>query len=281
MLVSTTELLDAADRGSYALGAFNIYNLEGVRAVIAAAETERSPVMLQLLPKALKLGGAPLVALCLRAAEESAVPVSVHLDHTTSSDIILEALEARVLSIMADGSRLSFAENVAFTRKMTALAHKRGAAVEAELGRLTGTEDGLTVPEYEAQLTKPEQAADFVAQTGVDALAVCVGNVHGRYPGEPRLDFERLAAINSAVTVPLVMHGASGLPQDMVRRSIELGIRKFNVNTELREAYLRAVESRWQVAPPPDLLDLMQDAINAMRAVVSTKLDLFGSVGKA
>jgi tagatose 1,6-diphosphate aldolase GatY/KbaY len=164
---------------------------------------------------------------------------------------------------------------------MAGLVHEQGGAVEAELGRLTGTEDGLTVPEYEARLTNPGEAADFVAQTDIDALAVCIGNVHGRYHGEPDLDFERLDAIRNTVAVPLVLHGASGLPEAMVRRSIELGVAKFNVNTEVRAAYLEAVRKLVEGPDSPDLLDLMRSAVGAMEPVVSAKLQLFGSVGKA
>jgi len=146
MLTSTTELLQAAVAGEYAIGAFNVYNLEGVRAVVSAAEAHRSPVILQLHPGALQHGGQPLVALCLAAAQGASVPITVHLDHSTSSAAIHEALEAGVTSVMADGSHLPYQENVAFTRTMVVMAHRCQAAVEAELGRLTGTEDGLTVP---------------------------------------------------------------------------------------------------------------------------------------
>jgi tagatose 1,6-diphosphate aldolase GatY/KbaY len=158
--------------------------------------------------------------------------------------------------------------------------HRLGGIVEAELGRLTGTEDGLTIPEREAKLTDPGEAADFIAQTGVDALALSIGNVHGRYAGEPRLDFERLDAINKTVSVPLVLHGASGLPESMIRRSVELGITKFNVNTEVRVAYVTALQELIKAVDSPDLLDLMQSAVAAMQPVVSAKLQLFGSAGK-
>jgi tagatose 1,6-diphosphate aldolase GatY/KbaY len=280
MLTSTTELLRAAMAGDYAIGAFNVYNLEGVRAVISAAEAQRSPVMLQLHPGALQHGGQPLVALCLAAAQAATVPVTVHLDHSTAPAAIEAALQAGVTSVMADGSHLSYEDNVTFTRTMVTLAHARQAVVEAELGRLTGTEDGLTVPEYEAKFTAPTQAADFVAQTGIDALAVCIGNVHGRYRSEPRLDFDRLATIQRTVSVPLVLHGASGLPEAMVRQSIALGVRKFNVNTEVREAYVEALRNCLQTTGAPDVLDLMRQAELAMQAVVAAKLQLFGSVGK-
>ena len=277
MLISTTDLLHAAAAGGYAIGAFNVYNLEGALAVVAAAEAERSPAILQVHPQALRHGGAPLLALCLEAARGAGVPVAVHLDHSSSSDDIRFALDAGISSVMADGSHLPYEQNIAFTSTMAALAHRRAAAVEAELGRLTGTEDGLTVPKYESRLTDPAQAAEFVARTGVDALAVCIGNVHGHYRGEPKLDFERLAALRSAVPVPLVLHGASGLPALMVRHAIELGVSKLNVNTELRDAYLGALAA----GSRRDLVDLMRDAVDAMRAVVAAKLRLFGSAGKA
>ncbi len=178
---------------------------------------------------------------------------------------------------MADGSHLSYPENVAFTAAMAALAHASGGAVEAELGRLSGTEDGLTVKDYEVLLTDPVQATDFVARTGIDALAVCIGNVHGRYQGEPALDFARLAAITDAVDVPLVLHGASGLPDAMVQRAIELGVCKFNVNTEVRDAYMNALREGLDRSARPDLLDLLEHVTAAMQVVVSAKLRLFGS----
>jgi len=281
MLISTQTLLKAAQSGGYALGAFNVYNLEGAQAVAAAAEAAHSPVLLQIHPGALAHGGRPLVDLCLATAHTARVPMSVHLDHSAAEDAIRAALTAGITSIMADGSHLDYADNLSFTREMAALIHAQEGVVEAELGRLSGTEDDLTVPEYEARLTDPAQAADFVGQTGIDALAVCIGNVHGRYRGEPRLDFERLAAIRDAVSVPLVLHGASGLPDAMVRRAIELGVCKFNVNTEVRHAYIGALRESVSAPDTPDLVELMERAVAAMQDVVAEKLRLFGSVGKA
>lgn len=281
MLTPTKELLQRAERGGYALGAFNVYNLEGVKAVIAAAVAERSPVMLQLHPSALEYGGSGLVVLCLAEARSAPVPAAVHLDHSASHQAIRAALEAGVSSVMADGSHLSYSNNKAFTREMSALAHSHQAGVEAELGRLSGTEDGLSVPEYEARLTDPDQATEFVAETGVDALAVCIGNVHGKYPGPPRLDFDRLARIHQRVSVPLVLHGASGLPDDLVYRSIKLGIRKFNVNTEVRTAFLESLRASLAGSQKVDLLDVIQTAVAAMQAVIAEKLRLFGSAGQA
>lgn len=280
MLGSTKDILRRAVDDGYAVGAFNVYNLEGVRAVVLAAEESRSPVMLQLHPGALLLGGGPMVALCMQAAREASVAVSVHLDHSASRDDIQSALAAGLVSIMADGSNLPYEQNIEFTREMADLVHERDGMVEGELGRLSGTEDDLTVPENLAKLTDPAQAADFVSNTGLDALAVCIGNVHGRYRSEPRLYFERLAAIREAVSVPLVLHGASGLPMEMVRQSIKLGICKLNVNTEVREAYLGTLRQQLQEPKPPDLVKLMQSAIDAMKEVVLDKIELFGSTGK-
>ncbi len=277
MLASMKELLVYAEMGGYAIGAFNIYNLEGVRAVWNAAEATRSPVMLQIHPAAFKHGGAALIAICLAAAHEASVPIGVHLDHSTHSGDVETALRAGVTSIMADGSHLSYDENVGFTHAMARLARQHAAGIEAELGRLSGTEDGLTVQEYKARLTDPARAAQFVAETGIDALAVCIGNVHGHYRAEPKLDFSRLRAIRQAVAVPLVLHGASGLPAEIIQESIRLGVRKFNVNTELRDAYRRALQERLAAPQSPDLLELMQAAIDAMQGVVTEKLKLFGS----
>jgi tagatose 1,6-diphosphate aldolase GatY/KbaY len=206
--------------------------------------------------------------------------VLVHLDHTTNAEDIEWALRQGITSVMADGSLGSPADNLDFTCRMSALVHRQDAAIEAELGRLSGNEDGLSIPEYEARLTDPHMAADFVMQTRVDALAVCIGNVHGHYHAEPKLDFERLESIQKSVSVPLVLHGASGLSDALVHRAIDYGIRKFNVNTEVREAYLGALRASLQKEKKPDLIDVMNEAIEAMQAVVISKLRLFRSNGQ-
>jgi tagatose 1,6-diphosphate aldolase GatY/KbaY len=281
MLIPTNQLLQTAQENGYAIGAFNVYNLEGALAVVAAAETELSPAILQIHPGALKHGGGPLLALCLRAAEQAAVPMAVHLDHCADSEVIRSALADGLISIMADGSHLDYKQNIAFTRAMVERVHAVGGVVEAELGRLAGTEDDLTVTEYEARLTDPVRAVDFVARTGVDMLAVCIGNVHGRYPNPPQFDFERLQAIRDAVSLPLVLHGTSGVPDDMVQRCIELGVCKFNVNTEVRQAYVGAMRKCLAEDGPTDLLPLLQAGMTAMQEVVAEKLQLFGSIGRS
>lgn len=281
MLTCLHELLQNAESFNYAVGAFNVYNLEGIRAVVTAAEAENSPAILQLHPSAFRFHGSPLLSACLESARSSCVPILVHLDHATNAADIEWALSHGIPSIMADGSQGSPRENVDFTERMASLARQHGAAIEAELGRLSGSEDGLSVPEYEARLTDPYMAVDFVERTGVDALAVCIGNVHGHYQGQPKLDFDRLEAIRKLVSVPLVLHGASGLSEALVHRSIDCGVRKFNVNTEVREAYLAALRTSLQKNEKPDLIDLMKAAIQAMQAVVLSKLRLFRSNGKA
>lgn len=281
MLVSTAQLLQQARQGHYAVGAFNVYTLEGVQAVVSAAEESHSPAILQLLPKALELGGTALIALCLEAARAGSVPLSVHLDHCSSADTIEKALDAGISSIMADGSGLPFDRNLAFTRRMADLAISRGKSVEAELGRLSGSEDGMTVDQREARLTDPAQAVAFVDQTGVQALAVCIGNVHGVYRKPPQLDFERLAAIADRVRIPLVLHGTSGLPNAMITRAVDLGVCKFNVNTELRKAGITAGIAYSTGTDEPELVERMQVEINAMINPVVSKIALFGSTGKA
>jgi tagatose 1,6-diphosphate aldolase GatY/KbaY len=224
MLSSTRELLETARRNAYAIGAFDVYTLEGMKAVISAGEANWSPVMLQLHPSALKYGGSPLIALCLEAARAVIVPVAVHLDHSISALDIRNALDAGMTSIMADGSHLPYEQNLAFTEEMTELAHTRGAVVEAEIGRISGTEDGLTIAEKAAKMTDPDQAVEFVRATQVDSLAVTIGNVHGEYKSPPRLDFPRLERIRRNLSLPLVLHGASGKPEAMISQSIALGV---------------------------------------------------------
>jgi tagatose 1,6-diphosphate aldolase GatY/KbaY len=281
MLASTRELLQTARRNAYGIGAFNIYNLEGVKAVVSAAEASRSPAMLQLHPSALKYGKSVLVSMCLEAAHTATVPIAVHLDHSTSATDIEQALRSGIKSIMADGSPHLYQQNLNFTREMTHLAHGYDAFVEAEIGRISGTEDGLTIAEKEAKMTDPDQAVEFVRATHVDALAVTIGNVHGEYKSPPRLDFERLAKIRRLIAIPLVLHGASGLPREMIDQSIQLGVCKFNVNTEVRQAYIQSLSDELCEKEPQDLLEVMGEAVTAMQSVIIEKLKLFGSAGKA
>lgn len=279
-LASTKDILLDAEKGGYAVGAFNVYNLEGVEAVVAAAEEERSPAILQIHPSAFQQAGIPLVASCVSAAGQANVPITVHFDHGNSKHELMAALELGFDSVMVDGSHLAFEENVAYTKFVSYLAHSKKMLVEAELGRLSGTEDDLTVEDYEAKLTEVTQAKRFIDETGIDALAVCIGNVHGTYPASGpslRLDLLKdLHTMSSEKGVVLVLHGASGLPEQLIKECIRLGIRKFNVNTEVRKAYMESLRN-----PQKDLVHVMASAKEAMKAVVAEKMHLFGSAGKA
>ncbi len=274
VLASTQEILDQAIEGGFAVGAFNVYNLEGAKAVVQAAEQEHLPVIIQIHPKSILAGSKALPALCLAAAKEATALVSVHLDHSDSEDAIRASLTAGIRSVMADGSSLQFDRNVIFTRQCVKNVHSAGGFLEGELGRLSGTEDGLTIPEYEARYTNPEQAYEFCIETGLDALAICIGNVHGKYLRDPELDFGRLSSIREAVSVPLVLHGGSGLPENMVSRAIELGVRKLNVNTELRNAYLGSLRDSLNLNRP-DITNVMDNAVEAMTSVVVEKIRQF------
>ncbi|KAF5934239.1 hypothetical protein HYC85_030410 [Camellia sinensis] len=279
-LSSTKELLLNAEKGGYAVGAFNVYNLEGVEAVVAAAEEERSPAILQIHPSALKQGGIPLVACCISAAEQASVPITVHFDHGDSKQELMQVLELGFDSVMVDGSHLPFKDNISYTKFISFLAHNKNMMVEAELGRLSGTEDELIVEDYKARLTDANLAQEFIDTTGIDALAVCIGNVHGKYPATGpnlRLDLLKdLYALCSKKGVCLVLHGASGLSRELIKECIEQGVRKFNVNTEVRKAYMDSISR-----PQKDLIHVMASAKEAMKGVVAEKMRLFGSSGKA
>ncbi|HZQ09207.1 MAG TPA: class II fructose-bisphosphate aldolase [Anaerolineae bacterium] len=289
MLVSAEELIRDAHREGYALGAFNTYNLEMTNAIVRAAEQERAPIFLQLGSGQLKYGQfAPLVALCRAAAEKANVPIALHLDHGAAMAEIQRALAAGFTSVMVDGSRLPFEQNVAMTRRVVALAQRYGVPVEAELGRLSGSEDAAAVVAPQGEMTDPEQAQAFVEATGVDLLAVCIGNVHGFYAGEPHLDFERLCEICRRLSVPLVrmsvplvIHGTSGIPDETIRALIANGVVKFNLNTELRVAYFNTLSQ--EIARRDDtfnLARLMNPVMEAVTQVVTAKLQLFGSANK-
>jgi tagatose 1,6-diphosphate aldolase GatY/KbaY len=282
MLVKTIDLVQEACNKGVAVGAFNTYNLELTQAIVAAAEKLKVPVILQLGVQSIKAGGEPLAMATLAAARVASVPVAVHLDHCPDMGLIEQCFGWGLSSALADGSRLAFAENLAFTQQAVNLAHRYGATIEAELGYLAGTEDGVTVEEVEASLTDPAQADEFITETGAALLAVSIGNVHGYVPNPPSLDFERLAEITAEVDVPLVLHGASGISKEDIQQAISMGIAKLNVNTEVRTAFLKAIAS-WgmRVGPEPDLrqkgqdlVDLQREAITAAEGVVTSTLHI-------
>jgi fructose-bisphosphate aldolase class II len=275
LLVKGSELLAQAVGSRRAVGSFNTYNLEITRAILRAAEAQKQPVFLAAGTGALDFAGfIPFTRAMLAAAEEATVPVAVHLDHSPDVGTVSRCIAAGFTSVMIDGSMLPFDENVALTREAVSAA--RGCTVEAELGGVAGAEDVSGDQTTMIPMTDPEQAAAFVAKTGVDGLAVAIGNAHGFYSGEPRLDFERLAALAQSVPVPLVLHGASGIPDADIGRCIELGIRKINVNTEIRHALFESLQdSLHRGVRGYDLTRLFGDGVEAMQRVVEEKIRLF------
>lgn len=272
MLLHGTDALTAAAREGRAIPGFVAYNLETVQGIVAAAETAGRPVLLQAGSSAFKHAGREaLMALALDAARRSDAALGVHLDHSRDLEEITACVEAGYTSVMVDGSHLPFAENVALTRKAVERAHAAGVWVEAELGALAGDEDVSTDARAAGgSMTDPEQAAEFVAATGVDALAVAVGNVHG-FTAEPvRLDLDRLERIRDVVPVPLVLHGASGLPEEQLLGAVRRGVAKVNVNAELRRAYLDAMAAALPGALPGS--DVVSTWAAGREAVAATAL---------
>ncbi len=306
VLVTNRDLLVAARSGKYAVGAFNINNMEFLQAIVGASEEMRSPVIVAVSEGAIKYAGFKnIVGMVRLAASESSVPISLHLDHGKDMEIISKCIEGGFTSVMIDGSALPFEENIAVTKKVVEMASPMGVSVEGELGKLAGIEEAVSVAERDATLTDPEQAAEFVRRTGVDALAIAVGTSHGAYKfkGEPRLALDRISEIASLIECPLVLHGASGVKQENVEianrfgasikgskgvpdeaivEAISRGISKVNIDTDMRIAFLAHV--RKALSEKPDEIDprkILGPGRDAIKDVVKEKMRLFGSEGKA
>ncbi len=305
MLVTNKELMVPARKNGYAIGAFNVQNLESTLAVVEAATEEKSPVIMQITPSVIKYAGLAYIAgLVKTAAQLAPVPVAVHLDHGEDFETAAKCIDAGFTSVMIDGSFLKFEENVALTKRVVDVAHQKGVSVEAELGKLAGVEE-RSVEEKEAILTDPETAVEFVERTGVDALAVAIGTSHGAYKfkSEAKLDLERLKAISGKVSIPLVLHGASsvpqwivekatkygaelsgakGIPEEELKKAISLGIAKINIDTDLRLAFTATVREVLASSPKEfDPRKILGPAKAAMKEVAKGKMRLFGSTGKA
>ncbi|NLY52116.1 MAG: class II fructose-1,6-bisphosphate aldolase [Firmicutes bacterium] len=282
-LVTVAELTKAAAEGGYAVGAFNLNNMEILQAVIAAAEEERSPVILQASQGGLKYAGIDyIVAMARVAAENASVPVALNLDHGTSFEQAMVCIRKGFSAVMIDGSQLPFEENIALVKRVVDVARAAGVSVEAELGKIGGTEDDIVVSDQDATMTDPDEAAEFVERAQPDLLAVAIGTAHGVYKGEPRIDFKRLEEIKKRVDIPLVLHGASGVPDEAIRKACQLGISKINIDTELRVAFTQAVRNVLEAAPDEiDPRKILGPAREAMQKVVQEKMRLFGSSGKA
>lgn len=273
-------LLDA-QKGNYAVGAFNVENMEMVKAVIAAAEELKAPVMLQTTPSTIKYGTVETYAAIVRAeAEKASVPVCLHLDHGNSFELAVRAMKAGYTSVMIDGSGEDFENNIAVTKKVVDVAKAIGIPVEAELGKVGGKEDDL---ETDADTnTDPAEAKEFVERTGVSSLAVAIGTAHGFYVGTPVLDKPRVSAIREVVSVPLVLHGASGLSEEDVRECVERGMCKVNFATELRAAYTAAVKKLLEEKPETyDPKKFGTAAMEAVKEQVKIRMKMCGCDGKA
>ena len=239
-LVTTKQMLLDAQANGYAVGAFNVENMEMVMAVVGAAEEQKSPVIMQTTPSTVKYADFDYFYANVKvAAEKANVPVAIHLDHGNSFDLAMKAYRTGYTSIMIDGSHSSFEENIALTKSVVEVCKNGNVPVEAELGKVGGKEDDLDGGE--GGFTDPQEAKLFVERTGVDSLAVAIGTAHGMYKGEPKLDLDRLSQIREVVSVPLVLHGGSGIPDSKVQEAIEIGICKVNYATELRIAFTNGV----------------------------------------
>ena len=281
-LVTSKQLLLNAQEGGYAVGAFNVENMEMVMAVLSAAEETGSTVIMQTTPGTIRFAGLDYyLANVTAAANRASVPVVMHLDHGDSFDMAMKAFHTGYTSIMIDGSKLPFEENIALTRHVTDSCHPGGIPVEGELGRVGGKEDDL-VNADDNPYTDPEEAKEFVEKTQVDFLAVGIGTSHGVYKGIPKVNVGRLSEIRSVVDIPLVLHGTSGVPDEQVRDCVRRGICKVNYATDLRIAFTNGVRSYLQEFP--DVFDPKKYAARGMEEVkkyVMQKMEVVGSAGKA
>lgn len=299
------DILEAARAGGYGVGAFNTSNLEITQAIVAAAEAERSPVLLALSEGSLSYGKEELVSLVLDMAEQASVPVAVHLDHGSSYESCLQALRLGLTSVMIDKSGEDEETNIRETRRVVEAAHAMGVTVEAEIGRLSGIEEHVNVSAEDAALTKPDEAERFMEATGADYLAVAIGTSHGAFKGKgrPFIDHERLQGIARLVPAPLVMHGASGVPaslverfnraggeladavgihEDDVRKAVSAGIAKINTDTDLRLAFTTVIREVFLEKPGEfDPRKYLGPARELVQEVVQARMKVFGSSGRA
>lgn len=277
--VDITQMLRDAEANHYAVGAFNYCNAETAKAIIDEGCRKKSPIMMICGPWELDLvGPRMLVQMAQILSEEVNAPVCLHLDHATDMDTVKRCIDAGFPSVMIDGSHTdTYEENVSITRAVVEIAKPLGITVEGELGAVGRVDDCSPEACDKSMLTDPDQAAEFVALTGIDALAVAIGNGHGMYPQAPELDFDRLKAIRCATKVPIVLHGGSGTPAAQLHQAIDLGISKVNVATELAHAYLAAIDNRAEGLWYAWALIQARDAVSA---VVGRWMDELGSSGR-
>ncbi|MTI68261.1 MAG: class II fructose-1,6-bisphosphate aldolase [Firmicutes bacterium] len=283
MLVTGKQILDHAHENGYAVGAFNVNTMEQVQAIINAAEETKSPVIMQASQGALKYAGVEYIAAMAKvAAENASVPVALHLDHGTDFKQIIKCVRYGFTSVMIDASKHVLDKNIEITKQIVDIAHAAGVSVEAEIGKIGGTEDDITVEEKDATYTDPEEAKKLVDETGLDSLAIAVGTAHGPYKGEPKLDFERITTIKEKLNIPLVLHGSSGVPESSIKEAVKRGINKINIDTDIRMSFNEAV--RDFVNNDKDTYDprkILGPAREAMKNIIIEKMTMFGSKDKA
>lgn len=293
MLVHIGKIVNKKMVGKYAVPAFNTNDLETTLGIVRAAEKQRAPVIVQTSEGALNYAGMEEIVTIMKIeARKANVPVALHQDHCKHFDIIKKLIDLGYSSVMIDVSHLDYKENVKITRDVVKYAHKRGVWVQAEIGRLLGNEDWQNVKSGEDLMTDPDEAAKFVAETGIDTLAVAVGSMHG-IPVNPKIkkimstlvehiDLKRLEAIRKKVKIPLVLHGASGVPDDQIRKAISHGVAVFNIDTDLRVAFNKAL--RDNLDKHPEIYDprkILAPATEALQKTAETKLKLLKTSGKA
>jgi len=297
-LVTSKEMFRKAYEGQYAVGAFNVNNMEIIQGIVDAAKEENAPLILQVSAGARKYAKhVYLMKLVEAAVEDTGLPICLHLDHGEDFEICKSCIDGGFTSVMIDGSKHPFEENIAVTKRVVEYAHERGIVVEAELGKLAGVEDAVNVSAKDATYTDPDQAVEFVERTGVDSLAIAIGTSHGAYKfkGEPKLDFERLEKITRLLPgFPLVLHGAStvlpefvelcnkyggsvagaqGVPEDMLLRAGKLGVCKINIDTDLRLAMTASIRKHFAENPGDfDPRQYLKPAREAIKNMVKHKM---------
>jgi len=300
MLVTSKELTEKAEAGNYAVGAFNAVNMESAQSIFAAAEEEKAPFILQITGTTLEYTNPEeLVALVKVLIERASVPVALHLDHGRDYQTVLRFIRFGFSSVMIDGSLQTdgktprtYGENIEVTRKVVEVANLLGVSVEGEIGRLG--QIGVEITAEDSALTLPEEAEKFVKDTGVDLLAVGIGTHHGLFKGKPIIRHDRVKQIAERIKIPLVMHGGTGVPDEDVRKAISLGIRKVNIDTEIRVAFLETMKEEIKKLEEThtradasgairkyDLRTILKPCREAGKQAIAAKMKLFGSSGKA
>lgn len=282
-LVNMKEMLIKARKEHYAVGQFNINNLEWTQAILDEAQALNAPVILGVSEGAGKyMGGWTVVSAMVKAyieAKNITVPVALHLDHGTSFEVCKAAIDEGFTSVMIDASHYPFEENIEMTKKVVEYAHAQGVSVEAELGKVGGQEDNIVA---ESMYADPEECKILVEKTGIDCLAPALGSVHGPYHGEPKLGFKEMAYINELLNMPLVLHGGSGIPDEQLRKAIDRGTAKINVNTESQQAWTaivrKVLSEDSKVYDPRKVIGPGKEGI---KAVVRAKCEVFGCINKA